>query len=904
MRRLAPFHLLPVLMLWAGVLSVPRHARAQEYVWPTNASQWLTSTFGESRPRRFHTGFDIKTWNQVGYQAIAVRDGSVIRMQMSPFGYGRALYVKLDTGETAVYAHLLKFADRLQAIAEEEQERRGRYSITRQFPPGALPVKKGEVIAYTGQSGIGSPHLHFELRNARNEPINPLRMGFRLQDDISPTIMALAVTPLGPGSTVNSDFRPQILQPASSRRHAGAMFSEIPQPIAFSGRVGLAVSAFDLAAGVNNRLAVYSLKLFVDEQLQFHSRYDQLDFRHNRYIELDRDYGLERNGYGQFYKLYKEPANELALYGHLNSFGGALQVAALRGAGNLDPVSTSGAEQGTRPLSRENQAGDYNRAADATAPLADYRDTASGRAATGLSWGKHSFRVEVSDYFGNVSILTGQLLAGPTFSIEPILLSADEQELVVKQLVSPQGREIRDVEVHAMRQSLSSLPRHFGGEEMKPGAQRTRPAQIGWRKIPAVLQAIFHPAATIPFADFPVPQLRINTADADLIRLLAIDADSLRSLPCFIPISFYRGPVLPLRLQVRTEFYREYVRLEIEASQPLAAPPNLTLTCSGRADLAAAGESSLPARGGRGDRPKSQAGRKEQSGGTVVISAPGEGKAAPTLRPRLLPVEPHLYVAQVPLATLTTEHSAEVSVIVHASAEDLSGQRAAARDSFAITAIPGDGAGRLAAADGKMEVKFWRGSLYGALYGRAEDDIAVRSEPLRASPVYRVSPRDIPLADGANVVFSLADTVTRAEQLGVYYRETKKWVFIDNRLDLENRTISARVFSLEDFAVYRDNLPPELTGFEPGNGATVRLPAAGRPTISVTVRDTMSGFASEESIVLSLDGRKVIAEYDPERDLVLYTPKHLLLRGRHEYTISAVDRCGNVAEKSVSFIVL
>jgi len=800
-----------------ALLMLTTQTAAQDYAWPTNASQWITSTFGESRPRRFHAGMDVKTWNRVGYEAIAVRDGHIMRMRVSPFGYGRALYIRLDNGEIALYAHLLKFSDRLQAIAEDEQERRGRYSIVKEFSPGALLVKKGEVIAYTGQSGIGVPHLHFELRTAGDRPTNPLRMGFKLNDNSPPQIIALSVRPLTLGSTVNEDFRPQIFHPALRN----GWRQSIDQPIAVSGNIGFAISAYDYAAGVDNRYSVYSLKLFVDDELQFQSTYDELDYDHNRFVELDRDFALNYHGYGEFYKLYREPGNPLSFYSQLNSWGGAVLI-------------------------KEKSGGEFSSAGDGS----------TARNSGGLNWGMHTFRVEVGDYFGNVSTLEGRILAGPSFRIEPILQSSDDQTLAIRQITTT--REVRDVEVYIReKETARGRDTEFENYGTLKNNHRQRVMRTGWKKIPAGLQTILQPrpdGGIIPLPKSAGAQLTINTSGADLIRLVAIDADSVRSLPYFIPVSFSRGPAQPLTLQLRHEFYPQYLRLEIEAPHPLVSPPLVNITSD----------------------------------------AATERRQDKNLQPQLLPVEPNLFIAQVPLASLSGD------VTIEASAEDLSGQRAEVVDSFSLTHIPAKGAGSLVSPDRKMQLNFWSGSLFGTLHDWVEIDSMALPDPLRRSEVYRCAPQDVPLAEGANVVIAFADSLFELQQLGIYTRDRNKWEFVDNRLEVAKRQVWARTFALGDFAIFRDNRPPELGRMEPRAGAAVR---SNRPLISVEVRDEMSGFESEEAIALRLDGVKVIAEYDPERDVIIYTPKQPLSAGGHEYSIRAVDRSGNAVERSVSFIV-
>ena len=81
----------------------------------------LAGTFGELRSNHFHSGIDIKTQQRQGLPVFAISDGSVTRIKVSLWGYGKVLYVAHPSGYTSVYAHLQKFSPEIEAYVKKVQ---------------------------------------------------------------------------------------------------------------------------------------------------------------------------------------------------------------------------------------------------------------------------------------------------------------------------------------------------------------------------------------------------------------------------------------------------------------------------------------------------------------------------------------------------------------------------------------------------------------------------------------------------------------------------------------------------------------------------------------------------------------------------------------------------------------
>ena len=221
---------------------------------PMDIDIGLSATFAEFRTGHFHAGLDIRTGGAIGKPVYAAADGYVAKVSISPWGGGKILYIKHPNGYITVYMHLDSYAGAIGKAVLKEQYDQQSYSITKLFGSEELPVKKGQVIAFSGNSGSsGGPHLHFEIRRGGLEDmythattINPLLSGLPYTDNLNPVIRGIRLYP-----------------------STGDPFEVTSEEISVASPFYLGIYATDAAEGSTAKNGVDRVEVYVDGNLSF-----------------------------------------------------------------------------------------------------------------------------------------------------------------------------------------------------------------------------------------------------------------------------------------------------------------------------------------------------------------------------------------------------------------------------------------------------------------------------------------------------------------------------------------------------------------------------------------------------------------------------------------------------------
>ena len=330
---------------------------------PLDIPMQLSGNFGELRPNHFHAGFDLKTNQREGLNVYAIADGYVSRMKISTFGNGKCIYITHPNGYTSVYGHLQSTLGSISDYEKTEHYKQKAYEIEVFPKPGELPVTKGQLIALSGNTGSSEgPHLHFEIRDTKTEfVINPMFFGFdkNIKDTKKPALSSLYVYPLD-NTTVNQSKQPLLLN-LSLQKDGTYLAGKVKA----NGKIGFGISAVDFDDVSFNKNGVFNVSTFFNGNQNFNYQFNTYSFDEMRYVNALVDYAKYKKSGVRVQKLFMKTPFALSI----------IKTDSLRGIIPVEP----------------------NLAA--------------------------SYRIEVSDYFGNLSSITVPIeydTAAPVVNAEPV----------------------------------------------------------------------------------------------------------------------------------------------------------------------------------------------------------------------------------------------------------------------------------------------------------------------------------------------------------------------------------------------------------------------------------------------------------------------------------------------------
>lgn len=302
-----------VISLCLVALCLQAQESFPKYGNPLDIPIYLSATFGELRPNHLHAGIDIKTQGVEGKKVYAVADGYISRIGVSPYGYGNVLYITHYDGYTSVYAHLQRFSGEIGRYVKQYQYKHKSFAAQIYPDKGKFPVKKGDLIAYSGNSGgSGGPHLHFEIRHTVSEkPVNPMYFGYKIEDNVRPLINGVSVYPLGDSSTLEGGIDPMYFSMAGGEK--GRYTLKDHAYVHANGEVAFGVCTYDQVGTSTNKNGPYLYELFINELLAFQVECDSFSYSEPRYVNSLLDYRHYKQKKTSYVRTETDPNNRLQM---------------------------------------------------------------------------------------------------------------------------------------------------------------------------------------------------------------------------------------------------------------------------------------------------------------------------------------------------------------------------------------------------------------------------------------------------------------------------------------------------------------------------------------------------------------------------------------------------------------
>ncbi len=277
---------------------------------PLDITLVLSGSFGELRSSHFHSGLDIKTQGKQGLKVYTVAEGYVSRIKISHFGYGKAIYITHPNGYTSVYGHLQKFSNRLETYIKARQYDKESFEVEVFPSSGELLVDANEVIGFSGNTGgSGGPHLHFEIRDNQERPINPLLFGLEVKDSKAPFVSGIYAYPKDENAMINGKNERVALRLIPQKTGDYEV-----EKISAYGTIGFGVTTYDKQDLAPNKNGVSNIQTFFNGSKSLEIDFRRFSFDESKHIKRLIDYEYFKTERSRIQKLFIQKNNPLSLY--------------------------------------------------------------------------------------------------------------------------------------------------------------------------------------------------------------------------------------------------------------------------------------------------------------------------------------------------------------------------------------------------------------------------------------------------------------------------------------------------------------------------------------------------------------------------------------------------------------